>query len=177
MNAWSVANSLRTFANTGGTFVDATYANSSPVTQDYTLTWGTVTGFAGLDFYDGLTFEPKVEYVDDNVAAQGLFNKRIKSLGGLLRGIPIGLTRTMIDAQLQIQGSGAVRGASGFAKGNSVTVTGADGKTYLTFPIGQLIKSKIQNGVENLREGEVAWECLPSLSSGVRGSFFTTPIA
>lgn len=177
VNPWSTANSLRTFASSGGTFVDSTYTNASPVTQDYTLTWGSVSGWASLDFYDGLTFEPKVEFVDDNVAVYGLFNKRIKSVGGMLRGIPIGLTRTAIDTQLQIQGSGAVRGASGFAKGNSVTVTGADGKTYLTFPIGQLIKSKIQNGVENLREGEVAWECLPSLSSGVRGSFFTTPIA
>ena len=136
-----------------------------------------VSGWAGMDFYDGLTFEPKVEFVDDNVAVHGLFNKRIKSVGGMLRGIPIGATRTMIDTQLQIQGSGAVRGASGFAKGYSVTVTGADGKVYLTFPIGQLVKSKIQNGVEQLREGEVAWEALPSLTSGVRGAYFTTPIA
>ena len=176
VNPWSTANSLRTFASSGGTFVDATYANTSAITQDYTLTWGSVSGWAGMDFYDGLVFEPKVEFVDDNVAVNGLFNKRIKSVGGMLRGIPIGATRTMIDTQLQIQGSGAVRGASGFAKGYSVSVTGSDGKVYLTFPIGQLVKSKIQNGVEQLREGEVAWEALPSLSSGVRGAYFTTPI-
>jgi len=177
VNPWSTAGSLRTFAGSGGVFVDATYTNQAAITQDYTLTWGAVSGWAGLDFYDGLVFEPKVEFVDDNVAAQGLFNKRIKSVGGMLRGIPIGATRTMIDTQLQIQGSGAVRGASGFAKGYSVAVTGADGKVYLTLPIGQLVKSKIQNGVEQLREGEVAWEALPSLSSGVRGAFFTNPIA
>ena len=177
VNPWSTANSLRTFANSGGTFVDATYTNAGPITQDYTLTWGAVSGWASLDFYDGLVFEPKVEFVDDNVAVHGLFNKRIKSVGGMLRGIPIGVTRTMIDTQLAIQGSGAVRGASGYAKGYSVTLTGADSKTYLTFPIGQLVKSKLQNGVEQLREGEVAWEALPSLSSGVRGAYFTTPIA
>lgn len=177
VNPWSTANSLRTFANTGGTFIDAAYANTSAITQDYTLTWGAVTGFAGLDFYDGLTFEPKIDFVDDNVAAYGLFNKRIKSVGGILRGIPIGVTRAMIDTQLKIQGTGAVRGASGYAKGFSVTVTGADGLIYLTFPIGQLVKSKIQNGIEQLREGEVAWECLPALASGVRGSFFTVPVA
>ena len=177
VNPWSTANSLRTFANSGGTFVDATYTNSAAVTQDYLLTWGAVSGWSTLDFYDGLTFEPKVEFVDDNVAVHGLFNKRIKSVGGMLRGIPIGLTRTMIDTQLAIQGTGAVRGASGYAKGFSVTVIGADGKTYLTFPIGQLVKSKLQNGVEQLREGEVAWEALPSLASGVRGAYFTTPIA
>jgi len=177
VNPWSATGSLRTFANSGGTFVDSTYTNSAAVTQDYTLTWGSVSGWAGLDFYDGLTFEPKVEFVDDNVAVHGLFNKRIKSVGGTLRGIPIGATRTMIDTQLQIQGSGAARGASGYAKGYAVTVTGADGKVYLTFPIGQLVKSKLQNGVEQLREGEVAWECLPSLSSGVRGAYFTNPIA
>jgi len=177
VNPWSTSGSLRTFANSGGTFVDATYTNAAAITQDYTLTWGSVSGWAGLDFYDGLTFEPKVEFVDDNVAVHGLFNKRIKSVGGMLRGIPIGATRTMIDTQLQIQGSGAARGSSGYAKGYSVTVTGADGKVYLTFPIGQLVKSKLQNGVEQLREGEVAWEALPALASGVRGAYFTNPIA
>lgn len=177
VSPWSTANSLRTFANSGGTFLDATFAAAGPVTQDYQLTWGSVTGWSSLDFYDGLTFEPKVEYVDDNVAAQGLFNKRIKSLGGLLRGIPIGLTRTMIDAQLQIQGTGAGRGTSGAAKANAVSVAGADGKIYLAFALGQLVKSKIQNGVEQLREGEVAWEALPSVASGVRGAYWTNPIA
>lgn len=177
VNPWSAANSLRAFAGTGGTFIDATYSASAPVTQDYLLTWGSVTGWSSLDFYDGLTFEPKIEFVDDNVAVHGLFNKRIKTVGGLLRGIPVGLTRTQIDTQLQIQGTGAVRGASGAAKAYSLTVTGADAKVYLTFPLGQLIKSKIQNGVEQLREGEVAWECLPTLTSGVRGAYFTNPIA
>lgn len=177
VSPWSTANSLRTFANSGGTFLDATFAAAGPVTQDYQLTWGSVTGWSSLDFYDGLTFEPKVEYVDDNVAAQGLVNKRIKSLGGLLRGIPIGLTRTMIDAQLQIQGTGAGRGTSGAAKANAVSVAGADGKIYLAFALGQLVKSKIQNGVEQLREGEVAWEALPSVASGVRGAYWTNPIA
>ena len=177
VNPWSTANSLRTFANSGGTFVDATYANTSAITQDYLLGWGSFSGWSGMDFYDGLVFEPKVEFVDDNVAVHGLFNKRIKNAGGILRGIPIGATRAMIDTQLQIQGSGAVRGASGASKAATVTVTGADGKVYLTLPLGQLIKSKLQNGVEQLREGEVAWEALPSLTSGVRGAFFTTPIA
>ena len=177
VNPWSTAGSLRTFANSGGTFTDATFSAAGIIMQDYQLTWGTVTGWSSLDFYDGLTFEPKIEYVDDNVASVGLFNKRIKSVGGMLRGIPIGLTRTMIDTQLQIQGTGAVRGASGAAKAFSVSVTGADGKVYLAFPLGQLVKSKIQNGVEQLREGEVAWEALPSITSGVRGAYFTNAIA
>lgn len=177
VNPWSTANSLRTFAATGGTFVDSSFTSAGIVTQDYQLTWGTVTGWSGLDFYDGLTFEPKIEFVDDNVAVHGLFNKRIKSVSGMLKGIPIGVTRTMIDTQLQIQGTGAGRGTSGAAKAYQVTVTGADGKVYLNFPLGQLVKSKIQNGVEQLREGEVAWECLPSIAAGVRGAYFTTPIA
>ena len=182
---WSGTNSLRTFANSGGTFVDpsgpaiTSYGTgTSIITQDYTLTWNGISNWSTLDFYDGLTFEPKIEYVDDNVAVHGLFNKRIKSVGGILRGIPIGVARgTMIDAQLKIQGTGAVRGASGANKAATVTVTGADGLKYLTFPLGQLIKSKIQNGVEQLREGEVAWEALPVLTSSGRGAYFTTPIA
>jgi len=58
-----------------------------------------------------------------------------------------------------------------------VSVAGADGKIYLAFALGQLVKSKIQNGVEQLREGEVAWEALPSVASGVRGAYWTNPIA
>jgi len=177
VSPWATANSLRTFANTGGTFLDSTFTAAGIITQDYQLTWGAVTGWSSLDFYEGLTFEPKVEYVDDNVAVHGLFNRRIKSVGGTLRGIPTGLTRTMIDTQIGIQGPGAARGASGAAKAYSVTITGADGKVYLTFPLGQLVKSKIQNGVEQLREGEVAWEALPSITSGVRGAYWTNAIA
>ena len=173
---WSGANSLRTYADTGGTFVDAAYTNQAAVTQDYQLTWGAISGWAGLEFYDGLTFEPRIEFVDDNVARHGLFNKRIKNAGGMLRGIPIGATRQMIDTQLKIQGTGAVRGASGYAKADTVTVTGADGLTYLTGK-GQLVKSKISNGVEQLREGEVAWDFLPVLTAGVRGAFFSVPVA
>jgi len=39
------------------------------------------------------------------------------------------------------------------------------------------VKSKLQNGVEQLREGEVAWEALPSLTAGVRGDYWANPIA
>jgi len=177
VSPWSTANSLLTEANTGGTFTDAAFTAAGILTQDYQLTWGTVTGWAGLDFYDGLTFEPKIEYVDDTVASQGLFNRRIKSVGGLLRGIPIGVTRQMIQAQLQIQGTGAVRGASGAAKAYPATVTGADGKVYLNLSLAQLVQSKKQHGVEQLREGEIAFEVLPSLTAGGRGAYWTNPIA
>lgn len=174
---WSDENSLRKFEDAGGVFGDTDFKLSEIITQDYKLTWGDVDGWAGMNFYDGLTFEPKVEFVDDNVAAHGLFNKRIKSVGGMLRGIPIGRTRTQIDAQLKLQGDGAARGSSGAAKARVVTVTGADGKVYLQLSLAQLVKSKIQNGVEQLREGEVAWDCLPSFDAGARGAYFTTPIA
>jgi len=178
VNPWSTSGSLRVYANSGGTYVDATYTNSAPITQYYTLVWTGMSPFnTATDFYDGLTFEPKVEFVDDNVAAQGLFNKRIKSVGGMLRGIPIGPARSAIDTLLKIQGTGAGRGSSGAAKAAALTVTGADTLVYLTFPLGQLVKSKIQNGVEQIREGEVAWEALPTLAAGVRGAYFTTPIA
>lgn len=178
VNPWSAAGSLRTFANTGGTFADAGFTGAGGIpTQDYTLTWAGIGSWTAVEFYDGLTFEPKVEFVDDNVAVHGLLNKRIKSVGGMLRGIPIGQTRAAIDTALQLQGTGAVRGASGAAKAAAVTVTGADNKVYLTFSLGQLVKSKFQNGVEQLREGEVAWEALPTFAAGIRGAYFTTPIA
>ena len=173
---WATAGSLVTNADTGGTFADATFTTAGIIMQNYTLTWTGIGTWTATEFYDGLTFEPKVEFVDDNVASTGLLNRRIKSVGGLLRGIPIGQTRASIQAALKLQGAGAVRGASGAAKAAAVTVTGADGKVYLTLGLGQLVKSKLQHGVEQLREGEVAWECLPTIAAGVRGAFFTTPI-
>ena len=90
--------------------------------------------------------------------SHGLFNKRIKSVGGMLRGIPIGLTRTMIDTQLQIQGAGAVRGASGAAKGYSRDRHRRGRQSLSGFPDGPAGEEQAQNGVEQLREGEVAWE-------------------
>lgn len=174
---WSTANSLLTEADSGGTFSDSGFTSAGILMQNYTLTWTGIGSWTAVDFYDGLTFEPRVEFVDDNVAAHGLFNRRIKSVGGMIRGIPIGQTRSAIQTALKIQGSGAARGASGAAKAAAVTVTGADGLVYLTFGLGQLVKSKKQHGVEQLREGEVAWDCLPTISTGVRGAFFTVPVA
>ena len=176
--AWVDTNSLVSQADSGGTFVDATMTAASIVTQNYTLVWTGITGFSSAtDFYDGLTFEPKVEFVDDNVAAHGLFNRRIKSVGGRLRGIPIGAARTAIMNALKVQYTGAVRGSGGAAKAAAVTVTGADAKVYLTMPLAQMVSGKFSHGVDNLREGEVAWDALPTISSGVRGAYFTTPIA
>lgn len=174
---WADPNSLLTEADSGGTFIDPTLTAASIVTQDYQLTWGSVTGWAGLNFYDGLTFEPRLEFVDDTVAAHGLFNRHVRSVGGMVRGIPIGITRSQIQAQLGLQGPGAARGASGAAKAYPLSVVGADGKVYLTFSLAQLVKSKKQHGVEQLREGEIAFDCLPALKDGVRSAFFTTPVA
>lgn len=174
---WIDANSLLTEADTGGTFVDANFSRTNIITQDYQLTWGNVTGFASLDFVDGLTFEPRVEYVDDTVAPHGLFNRHIKNVGGIVRGIPLGPTRQQIQTQLKIQGAGAGRGTSGAAKAFPLDIIGADGKTYLHFDLAQLVQSKKEHGVEQLRVGEVAWELIPALTNGARGPFFTTPIA
>jgi hypothetical protein len=177
LDPWATANSLLTEADSGGTFVDAAFTTAGIITQDYTVTWTGIGSWTAVEFYDGLTFEPKVEFVDDEVAVHGLLNRRIKSAGGILRGIPIGQARSAIQTALKIQGAGAARGASGAAKSAAITVTGADGKVYLAFPLGQLIKSKKQHGVVQLREGEVAWEALPVLTAGVRGAYFTNAIA
>jgi len=174
---WSDANSLVNETDAGGTFYDANFASSSVITQDYTLTWGGFGAVVGLEFYDGLTFEPGVEFQDDEVAAHGLFNRHIKNVTGILRGIPLGQTRQAIQTQLKIQGAGAVRGASGAAKATALSVIGQDGKTYLAATLAQLVKSKIQNGVEQLREGEVAWEFIRPLNAGVPGALFTVPCA
>ena len=170
---WSGANSLVTQANSGGTFVDSTFTNAGIITQNYTLTWGSVTGFASAtDFYDGLTFQPVVAFEDDSPARYGLYNKRIKTVGGIVRGIPLGATRQNILAAAYQQGTGAARGGSRAANGATLTITGADASTPLILYGAALMDQKQAWGVTALRQGEVAWMATPTITSGVRGAYF-----
>jgi len=175
---WSAANSLVTQANTGGTFADSGFTNAGIITQNYTLTWGSVTGFASAtDFYDGLTFQPTVTFEDDVPARYGLYNKRIKTVGAMVRGIPLGQTRQNILAALQAQGSGAARGGSRAANGATLTITGADASTPLVLYGAALVEQKQAWGITALRQGEVAWVATPTLTSGVRGAYFAVVAA
>ena len=175
---WSGATSLVTQANTGGTFTDSTFTNAGIITQNYTLTWGSVAGFASAtDFYDGLTFEPVVTFADDTPARYGLYNKRIKWVGALVRGIPLGATRQNIMAALYAQGSGAARGGSRAVNGATLTVTGADGSTPLTLYGAALVEQRQAWGITALRHGEVAWMATPTLTAGVRGAYFAVGAA
>lgn len=171
---WSGVNSLVTQANTGGTFTDSAFTNAGIVTQNYTLTWGSVTGFASAtDFYDGLTFQPAVAFEDDVPARYGLYNKRIKTVGGIVRGIPLGQTRQNILAALIAQGTGAGRGASRAANGFDLTITGADASTPLILKGATLMDQKQAWGITQLRQGEIAWMATPTITAGVRGTYFT----
>jgi hypothetical protein len=176
---WSATSSLVAQADTGGTFVDSGFTTAGLVTQNYTVTWGTVAGFSVTDFYDGLTFQPAVTFVDDEPARYGLYNKRIKTVGGILRGIPlIGTTaRQSILAALYAQGTGAARGGSRAANGATLTITGTDTNTPLILYGAALMDQKQAWGIENLRQGEVAWMCTPTLTAGVRGPYFAVGAA
>lgn len=175
---WSGANSLVTQANSGGTFADSGFTNGGIITQNYTLTWGSVTGFAAAtDFYDGLTFQPVVTFEDDTPARYGLYNKRIKTVAGIVRGIPLGQTRQNILSALYAQGTGAARGGSRAANGSTLTITGADGSTPLTLYGAALVEQRQAWGIAALRQGEVAWRATPTLTSGVRGAYFAVGAA
>jgi len=175
---WSGANSLATQAATGGTFTDAGFTNAGIITQNYTLTWGSVTGFASAtDFYDGLTFEPTVTFEEDGPARYGLYNKRIKTVGGIVRGIPLGQTRQNILAALYAQGTGAARGGSRAANGATLTITGADASTPLILYGAALVEQKQAWGITALRQGEVAWMATPTITAGVRGAYFAVAAA
>lgn len=173
---WSATTSLVTHADTGGSFADPTLTRAGILTQNYTLTWGSVTGFAtAADFYDGLTFQPAVSFQDDKPARYGLYNKRIKTVGGIVRGIPLGATRQNILAALKAQGTGAAHGGSRAAASaaSDLVITGSDSSIYLTLKGAALMESKTSWGIGALRQGEVAWMATPTLTAGVRGAYFT----
>jgi hypothetical protein len=175
---WSGSSSLITQASTGGAFADSAFTNARIITQNYTLTWGTVTGFAtATDFYDGLTFQPTVTFEDDTPARYGLYNKRIKSVGAIVRGIPLGQTRQNILTALYAQGTGAARGGSRAANGATLTITGADSSTPLILYGAALMEQKQAWGITALRQGEIAWLATPALTAGVRGAYFTVAAA
>jgi hypothetical protein len=175
---WSAANSLVTQANSGGALADPAFTNAGVITQNYTVTWGSVTGFAtATDFYDGLTFQPRVTYEEDSPARYGLYNKRLKTVGGIVRGIPLGQTRQNILAALYAQGAGAARGGSRAANGATLTITGADSSTPLILYGAALMDQKQAWGITQLRQGEIAWLATPAITSGVRGAYFAVGAA
>jgi hypothetical protein len=170
---WETANSLLTQADAGGTLADAGFTGPGLiVTQPYTASWGAKTGFVDMDTLDGFNVEFNIGYSDDTTDAQGLINRRLKTVSARVRCNPLGPTRQQILAALEIQGAGAGRGVSRQANAADLTITGADDTDYFKLK-NAILTDKVQRwGSEQLRIGDVAWVATRTFSAGSPGALF-----
>jgi hypothetical protein len=173
---WNDANSLVTQADSGGSVTDSGFAPSGIITQPYLATWGAISGFADVDTLDGFNVEFNVQFSDDATDRQGLINRRLKSVSARVRCTPIGPTRQQLLTNLKIQGSGAGRGVTRQTAGADLSITGDDGTDYFVLKQAILTDHVQRWGSEQIRNGDVAWVCTRSFSSGTPGALFTIPL-
>lgn len=167
------ADSLLTYAATGGTFVDAAFSLATIKTQPYVATWGAVTGFAAMQTLEGFKFEPEVDFHEISPDGIGLVDRRVVEVRAMVSCIPIGPTASQILAALKVQGTGAAIGASLAGQASQLQITGADGINYLTIPKAMLRTAGMAFGSRVLREGEIGWVANMDPALGVQGALFT----
>lgn len=159
------ADSLFTYAESGGTFADTTFALADIKTQAYKLTIADLTGLTDVVSSTGFRFTPRVTLDEVYYPDLGLLGWRFRKVEAALRFTPVGPTRANILAAAAIMGSGAVQGRSKYASAKQATLVGADGVTYLTMPKTVIIEHGYVFG-QPLRTGEVALMALPNFSTG-----------
>lgn len=170
--AWSDANGIYTVAG-GSTFADAGWTGPALIkTQPYFLTWGAVAGFSAIDTEEGFTFETTLELQPMGTDALGRMTYKFKSLGAMVRFMPVGPTSAQILAAMNIQGGSAVRGQS-LSSGEQLTIVGADTVTYLTIPDCGLKSAGYRFGSTTLRHGEIGIVAVRTFSAGAQQPLYT----
>lgn len=174
---WDDADSLLAIAGSGGSIADATFAPNLIKTQPYTLDFGTDLGgtptyvFEDMDSEDGFTFETSLELADITVDRLGLVDKKLISVGCMVKVKPVGPSAAAILAALKIQDTGAARGRS--LGSNELRITGADGITYLTIPSCDVKTAGFRFGTTVLRNDELGFVAGRTFTSGAQNALFT----
>jgi len=173
---WDDASNLFSYAASGGTFTDATFAASLIKTQRYTLglTDGVtaVDGFqTGIESLDGwrVSFQQNLKSWEPD--GLGLIDETLTDLVVTVTGIPIGPTALQLVTALRLTSD--ARGASFATGGGALTITGEDAVVYLTIPSSNVFAGGIGYGNQILRNGEVQFVAMPTYSSGVPQALFT----
>jgi hypothetical protein len=173
--AWATADSLFTYAATGGTFTDATYAASLIKTQPYVATLTGATGFTAFETYDGFKVTFGLQVSPEVLDSYGTMQFRYTGLDVSITCIPIGPSIANALAELAIDGTGAQRGRSLSSLGTALTIVGADAVTYLTAPNVTARSTSLRFGTRAgaLRQGEVEFVAHHTFSSGVQQAICT----
>jgi hypothetical protein len=177
--AWATDASLYTQATTGGAaaFAGNTgFTTASIKTQAYSATWGSVAGFAAaapLRSVDGFTVSFDMSTYDVSTDDLGVIDKRLNSVGVMVKCTPIGPTPLQIQAAQLYQNTGAARGKSIGVSANDFVITGADSTTVVTIKNARIVSHGFRFGSTVLREGEIGFVGVRAVTSGAQTSMWT----
>jgi hypothetical protein len=177
---WSTANSIMTYAASGGTFVDSTYAAASIKTQTYLGNLGSVTGFTNIETFgdEGFTFTPTVELSPIVLTGARTYNYQVRKIGARVSFRPASPTALQIHTQMALQGTGNMPGSElGGAGGVTFTVVGADSITYLSMPNAVIEEGGFAFGSMEPRNDMVSIVAQPVFTAGVLQPLFTLAAA
>ncbi|MGA2178781.1 MAG: hypothetical protein ABSH15_04280 [Verrucomicrobiota bacterium] len=172
--AWDTANSLLTYALTGGTFVDSTFAASSIKTQTYLGNWGTKTGFTSIETFEdsGFVFTPILSLKPVLLTGARTNNYMVTEIGAQVSFRPANAAQADMLSALAFQNSGCLPGTElGQGAGADFTITGADGINYCIVKNAVAQEGGFAFGGEP-RNDMMSFVSQPILASGVFGPAF-----
>lgn len=165
---WSNAASVWTIA-ASGTLTDFTgYAASDIITKGVKLTWGSKTGFVGIDVMDGIQVSFDLQIEPQIVDAYGLVDFTFVKLDVMVRAKPIGVTENNVLTALALQDTGAARGSSNVAGSADILVKDLAGTTLFNANSMNFADAgaALAYGARSNRTQEMEWRSNREFSAG-----------
>lgn len=166
----SDASAYATYAPTGSTFADSTFALTEIKTQPYTAAWTGITGFTSVVGEEGFDVDFNIKSKEMPIDGVGTADDRIGEVGVLVKVKPYGPTALQILTALRFQGSGNALGSSRQANAAQFQITGADGINYFTMAKGTLVSAGYRFGDDVLRNGECGIAGTINVAAGVQSA-------
>lgn len=153
-------------------YTDPALTVASIKTQPYTAAWGTV--LTGIETEDGFNVSFDLGLAPAPSDSWGRLDWRFQSLQVRVSCIPINVTATQIRDALFIQdGNAYQRGGSMQAKGQPLTITGADGTVPITIPNAVFAEGGYRFGSNVYRQDAISFLSTRILTSGAPQALFT----
>ena len=175
---WDTANSLLTYATSGGTFVDSTFVASGIKTQQYLGNWGTNSGiqagFQSIETFEdsGFVFTPTVSLKPVLLTGARTYNYLLTEIGVMVSFRPATITQLQMIAAIGVQGSGNLPGTEmGNGAGATFTITGADGINYCIINNAVAVEGGYAFGGEP-RNDMMSFIAQPSFTAGAMNPLF-----
>jgi hypothetical protein len=168
--AWGATGSVYTVASNA--FSDTSFVESAIITAPYTVAWGSTAPWNSLATQDGVTVDFDLGLKPVETDSEGLVDLTCEKLVVTARLKPAGLTESQVLAALALQGTGAARGRSLNAGGQTLTI--ASGSSPSIVLNGANLKSARQLfGPAALRVDELAFVATRTFASGAAQPLFT----